>query len=231
MPAGKLKHISGKIPANSGGHIVAVGVDTDYDAASGLPLHLPLASTPGLVPDSGIDFVGSATVLLNAELCVPGLGCFGGAGMLGTGVATFGKNPLPVNLGSLPFVWGDELGLGAAMAPVDGLVSDLTESVLTNPAVTDLLGQVTGLLPGLPVPGLPGGTPGGGTPGGGLPGLPGGLPVGNLPIGNLPIGNLPIGNLPISGLLGLPLGNLPLNGLPLNSLLGNLPLASLLQIF
>ena len=202
MPAGKLKHITGKIPANSGGHIVAIGVDTDYDATSGLPLHLPLASTLGLVPDSGIDFVGSATVLLNAELCIPGLGCFGGAGLLGTGVATFGKSPLPVNLGSLPLIWGDELGLGAAMAPVDSLVSDLTASVLTNPAVTDLLGQVTGLLPGLPVPGVPGlpGTPGRGTPGGGLPGLPGGLPVGNPPLNSLPLGNV-LGNLPLASLL------------------------------
>jgi len=170
VPPGKIKHIIGKIPANSGGHLVAIGVDTDPDATTGLPIHLPLVSTPALVPDSGIDFVGTATVLLNAELCVPGFGCFGGAAMLGTGVATFGTSPLPVNFGSIPLLWGDELGLGTAVAPLDTVLADLTTSVLTNPAVTDALGQLTPLLGGLPVPGLPaGGTPGGGLPLGSLP--------------------------------------------------------------
>ena len=179
MPPGKLKHVSGRIPAGSGGHIVAIGVDTDNDAASGLPLHLPLLSTPGLVPDSGIDFVGAATVLLNLDLCLPIINCLGGVAMLGTGVATFGTSPLPVNFGSLPLVWGDELGLGAVMAPIDGLVSQISASLLSNPAVTDLLG-------GLPI---------GEVLGGGLPAT-GGLPVGSLPLDNL-FGGLPLGSLPL----------------------------------
>jgi hypothetical protein len=209
VPPGKIQHIRSRIPKGAGTHSVVLGADTHADPATGLPVHLPLISTPGTTTDDGIDFVGRATVV-QFDICVDLFGtlvCGGGGLVLGTGVATFGTNPLPINFGSIPLIWGDELGLGSLMAPVDGLVSDLTESVLTNPAVTDLLGQVTALLPSLP--GLPT-TPGGGTPGGipGLPGLPG------------------LGGLPSGGLLGLPLGNLPLN-----SLLGNLPLANLLQIF
>ena len=162
------------------------------------------------------------------DTCLPVLGCLGFGLTLGTGVATFGTSPLPVNLGSIPLLWGDQLGLGSTMASVDEVVAQLGEAVLSNPAVTDLLASLPlgGLLPGggePGVPGLPGGVPGlpGGVPGlpglpGGVPGLPGGvpglpgLPLGGLPLGNL-LGGLPLGTLPLGNLLGgLPLGSLPL---------------------
>ena len=182
VPPGKLKHVVGRIPAGSGRHTVLIGADTDNDVAHGLPLHLPPLSSGGAVPDSGVDFVGAATVV-SLDFCLLPTYCLGGGLLLGTGVATFGRSPLPVDFASLPLVWGDELGLGAVMAPIDGLVSQISASLLGNPAVADLLG-------GLPIGDV----------------LGGGLPGGDLPVGDLPIGNLPIGNL----LGGLPLGNLPL---------------------
>jgi hypothetical protein len=197
---GKLKHVSARVPAGSGSHSVVLGADTESDPVTGLPVHLPLLSTPGAVADSGIDFVGTATVVTVPEQCLAGF-CFGGGFMLGTGVATFGTSPLPVDFASLPLVWGDELGLGSVMAPVDGLVAQIAGSLLSNPAVTDLLGN-------LPLADVLGG------------GLPGGDVLGDLPLGDLPLGDLPLGDLPLGSLLG---GGL-LGGLPLGGLLGNLPL-------
>lgn len=177
VPPGKVKHVTGRIPTGSGGHVVAVGVDTDPDATTGLPFHLPLASAPGLVPDTGLDFVGTTVFVVSAEVCNPALGgCLGGAAMLGTGVATFGTSPLPVNFGSLPLVWGDDLGLGNVVAPVDGTVADVTGSVLTTPAVTELLAMV-------PLADLIGGQ------------VPGDLPPGVPPPDGLPPGALPLANL------------------------------------
>lgn len=230
VPPGKIKHVNAKLPAGGGTHSVLIGADTEFDPATGLPVHLPLLSTPAAVADNGIDFVGAATVVTVPDTCVLGF-CFGGGLTLGTGVATFGTSPLPVNLGSLPLLWGDQLGLATVMASVDELVAQVSTTVLTNPAVTDLLASLPlGDLLGGGVPGLPGG----GTPGGGLP-VPGGLPLpgGGLPLPGaglpLPGGGLPLpgGGLP-GGLPGLPGGELPLlGGLPLGDLLSGLPIGSL----
>jgi hypothetical protein len=195
LPPGKIMHVEGNIPEGSGGHMVAIGATTDPDPSTGLPVSIPPASTLRLVPDNGIDFVGVATVV-TGEVCLGPLGCLGGALLIGTGVATFGPNPLP-GFGSIPFIWGDELGLGAVMAPVDALVADIAGELLSNPAVADLTGS-------LPIGGLLGGDTEGGSPLGGLPlgDLPLAALLGGLPLGQLPVGQLPVGQLPGGAILG-----------------------------
>ena len=95
--------------------------------------------------------------------------------MLGTGVATFGTSPLPVNFGSLLIFWATRSASEPSWPRSTGWCRGCDYS---NPAVIDLLGAC----------------PIGEVLGGGLP--TGGLPVGSLPLDNL-FGGLPLGSLPL----------------------------------
>ena len=154
LVSGKLTHVVGRVSKNGGTHSVLFGADVDYDPVTGLPAHLPLVSTPPALPpgivDSGMEFVGKPIVFGQLDLCGE-TDCAGFGLFVGFGAAVFGK--LPVSLGDIPLLWGDQLGLKSTIDSVDQLVADTAAQVLSNPAVADtletLLGPLGDLIPAM----------------------------------------------------------------------------------
>ena len=167
---GKLRHIVGKVPPGGGQHMIALSVDTSPGAPNGLPVWLPLVSGVATVGDNGVEFIGDDLLTIHFELCLAG-SCSGLSTLAGTGLAIFPASPLTgtLSIGELPLIWTTcTAGLGTATCPagsvrlitdIDRLVADSTGSLLTDPAVQDVLqlaDPVLDQLLGGPLGGIPG---------------------------------------------------------------------------
>jgi hypothetical protein len=142
-PPGKLIHVKG---GPGGSHLAgALNASTDTGEPNGLPAWVPVYSGAALVADKGIEFVGSATVA-NSETCLLGF-CSGLALVAGSGVALYGKNPLPVGLGDIPYlVKNQPAPLVGLMTTVDGTAGPTLEQVLADPTVQALLATIDPVL-------------------------------------------------------------------------------------
>ena len=149
VPGTKLKRITGKfdpalasVAATLGvplGHSPALAVTTDPNEPNGLPAWIPLVSQGALViPDTGIDFLGYGASTSTELFCLLGQ-CLYLDIMAGAGVAVFGDNPLSAAFGKLPLIFDNNPALAGVMSTVDNAVG----SVITNPAVTGLVGLLT----------------------------------------------------------------------------------------
>jgi hypothetical protein len=154
IAGGPVYHITGKFDGATKPLVnesaAVIGVDTAADEPNGYPAWVsPFVSGLHMTSARTMDFLGTATWSAS-ESPVAGLGCMVVDFMLGTGVAVY-NNPLPVGLGTLtsglmtPNPQAAEL-----IGQINDAVTGVVDKVASDPTVDALLGQVLGLLPGVP---------------------------------------------------------------------------------
>jgi hypothetical protein len=157
---GPLVNIRGNYPATSpgfpllglpagqvGSHSVGSGlagpsIDTAPNSPQGLPAWLPSLNKGTMLADEGpIDFLGHAALFVD----IPGFDVAGttvdlGSFLIGQGVTVFGQNPLG-QLSNLPLLWDTE-------NPIAAQLNEMTGSLITNPAVLEVLSAALTLVGG-----------------------------------------------------------------------------------
>lgn len=172
LTGGKVRHVVGKVPADGGTHIIAIGASTEPSTGLLIPLPLPegvpaldIAGFPATVgpvtglgtgTDSGVEFIGDDLTVLQFELCLGGTCLVGFGTIIGSGVALFPGNPLDqlVSIGEIPALWNTcVLGIDASapvcpagpielITQIDGQLADVAAQVLGNAEVQDALASL-----------------------------------------------------------------------------------------
>lgn len=147
---GPLVNIRSTYPDGTGTHTAGTSstgpsIDTAPGAPSGLPAWVPGYDSKTLADKGPMDFVGYAAAFIELpEINLLGTVADLGTVLIGQGITVYGDSPFP-DLGSLPLLWDTE---SAAAAQLNEITSGLAPSLLSNPAVSQVLTAALSLLSG-----------------------------------------------------------------------------------